>query len=149
MRTWVGQEMEGYCREMTLFVEATNIDKELAKRIVSYAKDNKIKRLYLGAGRISTALDDDAKSVLNESGLTMVIETASSCYDLCLGLNATVVVRLDMPFIDYNPNLVLKVDSISSWQDKKPWCAVSNGLTYTDLDGLSNGMYEDDKEVQI
>lgn len=149
MRTWVGQEMEGDCREMTLFVETTNIDKELATRIVSYAKENKIKRLYLGAGRISTGLDDDAKSVLNASGLIMVIETIPCCYDLCSGLNATIVLRVDMPFIDYNSTLVLKVDNISAWQDKKPWCAVSNGLIYTDLDGLSNGMYKDDKEVQI
>lgn len=143
MRTWVGREMEGNCHDKTLFVESEVVDGDLAINVLHYAELNNIDRIYFGAGRIDTKFDDDAKKVLNSSGVELVVETTPMRYAQCKDIDAKIVLRMEMTSIAYNPNLVLKIDNMTSW------CAVSNELITTDLSGVSNGMYEDDEEVQI
>ena len=142
MRTWVGKEMEGNCRDRTLFVESEVVDSELATNVLHYAKLNDIGRIYFGAGRVDAKFDDYAKKVLDISeGIEVVVETTPMGYEQCKDIDAKIVVRIEMPSIAYNPNMVLKIDNMTSW------CSVSNELIPTNISELKNGMYKDDKEV--
>ena len=143
MRTWVGREMEGNCCDKTLFVESEVVDVSLAIKVLRYAKLNHIGRIYFGAGRVDVKFDDDAKKVLDISGVEVVVETTPMGYAHCKDIDAKIVLRIEMPSIAYNPNMVLKIDNMTSW------CSVSNELIPTDISYVSNGMYEDDEEVQI
>lgn len=143
MRTWVGQEMEGDVKDTTLFVESDYVFGEQASRVINYAHEHGIERIYFGAGRMDTCFDDDAKELLNECELDLVVETTPDGYYRCQGISAKYVVRIELNGIGWNKDLVLKIDNMTSW------CAVSNELIATSIDDVKDGMYKGDTEVQV
>lgn len=143
MRTWVGQEMEGDVKDITLFVESEHVSGEQASRVINYAHKHGIERVYFGAGRTDTCFDDETKELLNKCGLDLIVETTPDGYCRCQGVLAKYVVRVEMDEIEQNKNIVLKIDNMTSW------CAVSSGLTVTSIEDVKDGMYKGDTEVQV
>lgn len=145
MRCWIGNEAEGDCRKKTLFVCADRLTDENARSVVSLARQHDCKRVYLGAGRRDVqAVSAPAAARLKASNLTVVVETtARNVRHALKAVPATVVLRQDVRIGKMAGRLVLKADN------GKDWCAVSRSLVYTDITGLKNGLYKQDREVRI
>lgn len=145
MRCWIGNEAEGNCKKKTLFVCASRLTDGDARSVVSLAKRHNCKRVYFGAGRRDVqAVSALAAARVKASRLTVVVETTARNVRHALKVvPATVVLRQDIRIGKMTGRLVLKADN------GKDWCAVSRSLVYTDITGLKNGLYKQDREVRI
>ena len=151
MRMWYGSEKEGECDDITLFVQTHFLSDERVLQVRKAANDYSVSRIYFGAGRIDLeGITGDALDILRvmSSSFKIVIETTAAFVDIAEeldGIADEIILRHEVPSLTRprKSRLTLKIDNIYNW------CAVSGRLVSTDITGLKDGLYPQDKEIKV
>lgn len=147
MRCWVGKEVEGDCRSTTLFVESKRLTTDIFKHVAQYARKHGVNRVYFGAGRVDVESVQNDFSPLLDADLRIVVETTIGHAQTAalFPANTVIVLRFESRVSTKCLNgreITLKVDDFA-----QVGCA--KGVIWNSLEGLKNGLYENDKEVEI
>ena len=151
MRMWYGSEKEGECDDITLFVQTHFLSDERVRQVRKAANDYNVSRIYLGAGRIDLeGITDYSLDILRvmSSSFKIVVETTAAFVDIAEkldGIADEIILRYEVPNLTRprKSRLTLKVDNIYNW------CAVAGRLIATDITGLKDGLYPQDKEIKV
>lgn len=151
MRMWYGKEKEGDCAEKTLFVQTDVLSDKRVRQVRKAANDYNVSRIYLGAGRTDLeGITGDALDILRimSASFKIVIETTAAFIDTAQeldGIADEIILRHEVPNLTRprKSRLTLKIDNIYRW------CAVAGRLIATDITGLKDGLYPQDKEIKV
>lgn len=151
MRMWYGREKEGECADITLFVQTDVLSDRLVWKVRKAANDYNVSRIYLGAGRTDLeGITGDALDTLRvmSASFKIVIETTAAFIDTAEeldGIAGEIILRHEVPNLTRprKSRLSLKIDNIYNW------CAVAGRLIATDITGLKDGLYPQDKEIKV
>lgn len=154
MKCWTGDPERNDARTRTLFVKTAELTVEKVNIVRGLAFANGVQRLYFGAGRLDTNVKGFSKRVVAEIRSKLeplydiVIETTAAFVDTAQeldGIADEIILRHEVPNFTRpsKSRLTLKVDNIYRW------CAVAGRLIATDITGLKNGLYPQDKEIKV